>query len=278
MNKLFLATLLLLLTTSCARAPLNPSLMSPPYASPHVACGACHGTDKPKGASARFAAGRDPSRLCLACHKYAVNHHPTDFAPSRPVSAAYPLFQGRVTCLSCHEMHGGPEQKGTPRLLRGGPFQDRRKVCYDCHTKDQYAGLNPHLMLDEAGNQRTVNGKPVCLQCHEVEPDPSIDQANTVLFKADVGFLCWRCHPLMHSETMNRHFLKVPSQQVRANMERPEVTVGYALPLVPRGRITCSTCHNPHQEGVLMSGPAAAGSSAVHRLRSETICQGCHNR
>jgi cytochrome c peroxidase len=59
-------------------------------------------------------------------------------------------------------------------------------------------------------------------------------------------------------------------------MARPEVTASYALPLVPRDRITCSTCHNPHQEGVLMSGPAAAGTGAVHRLRSAAICEGCH--
>jgi predicted CXXCH cytochrome family protein len=277
MKLLVLVWLLSSVLTSCTTGRLAAQVADAPFVEPHTACSACHSSEKPKGTTAAFPAGTDPSTFCLNCHNYRVNHHPVDVTPARPVQAAYPLFLGRITCLTCHEIHGAPKQ-GNSALLRGGPHQDRRTICFQCHTSEQYAGINPHRMLAENGSHRTVNGRPVCLQCHELEPDPTIDEANTVLFRADIGFLCLRCHPPMHSETLNRHFLKVPPAQVLSNMSRPEVLEKYHLPLVPRGRITCSTCHNPHQAGVLLAGPVAAGTSSSHMLRDDDLCQGCHNK
>jgi predicted CXXCH cytochrome family protein len=173
-------------------------------------------------------------------------------------------------------MHGGPEHFGTPKLLRGRAYNDRRRICFDCHKEDQYTDLDPHIMKDDSGNHRVVNGKPVCLTCHDVEPDPTKATANTVLFKADIGFLCWRCHPSMHGDFFEQHFLATPSDEFLAYMNRAEIREKFTLPLVPRGRITCSTCHNPHQEGIISFGPAAAGADSSHRLRDENVCVGCH--
>jgi predicted CXXCH cytochrome family protein len=264
--------LLCLVLTSCTLTGVRGGTAD--TVDPHISCSSCHGTDRPKADEAGFAAGIDPSKFCLDCHNYRVNHHPVNFAPAHPVNAAFPLYRGKITCLTCHEIHGTPEKKGERRMLRGGPYPERRTICFTCHTHEQYDGINPHQMLEENGRHRTVNGRPVCLLCHELEPDPSIDQANTVLFRADVGFLCWRCHPPMHSADLRKHFLAVPSEKMSLYLK----TGGkYALPLVPRSRITCSTCHNPHQEGVIFPGPAAAGADSPHRLRDQNICMGCHN-
>ena len=78
----------------------------------------------------------------------------------------------------------------------------------------------------------------------------------------------------MHSADLRKHFLVVPSEKMSLYLKAGG---RYALPLVPRSRITCSTCHNPHQEGVIFPGPAAAGADSLHRLRDENICMGCHN-
>jgi predicted CXXCH cytochrome family protein len=276
MKKFALLCLLSTVLFSCSIARVGPVIEEIPFTDPHTACKGCHVTGKPQGGEASFPAGVDPSSYCLDCHNHKVNHHPVNFAPAKPIDARFPLYRGQITCLTCHEIHGGPEKEGSRRLLRGSPYGDRREICFRCHTKEQYVGINPHRMLDENGNLRSDSGRRICLVCHEPEPDPYVDQANTVLFRADIGFLCLRCHPLMHSPALNRHFLKVPSKKVQERMDQFGADGTYTLPLVPRGRITCSTCHNPHEEGVLLPGPPAAGAGAVHRLRDEQLCQGCH--
>jgi predicted CXXCH cytochrome family protein len=247
------------------------------YDNPHTSCTDCHETPNPKGEKALFPPETDPSKICLNCHNYRVNHHPTDFVPAAPLKAVFPLYNGKVTCLTCHDNHGGFQHKGTPKLLRGGPYANPRKICFDCHTDEQYAHINPHLMQDNEGNRLLVDGAPVCLKCHELSPDPTKDKANSVLFRADIGFLCWRCHPLMHDrDFLAKHYLVVPSDEMLMNMNRPDVREKFTLPLVPRGRITCSTCHNPHQKGIITYEPAASGADSLYRLRSGNICDACH--
>ncbi len=248
----------------------------PAYQNPHTFCGSCHETDSPGSDSALFTPGTDPSESCFGCHDYRENHHPVDFVPPDPARIPFPLFDGRVRCLTCHQIHGGPSHKGTPKLLRGGPYPDRRKICFNCHSGERYAAIDPHKMLDDAGNVRDVDGKPVCLLCHSKVPDPEVDRTNDVRFRADVGFLCWRCHPPMPDPFFRQHFLVKPSAETLKNIQSAEERLMVTLPLVPRGRITCSTCHNPHQKGVIRREGAAKGADATSRLRLSSICFACH--
>ena len=268
-----------ILVSSCSlqkliEPPGRPAVK--PYQNPHTACAVCHGTDKPQPGPALFVAGVDPSDACLLCHDYKENHHPTDFAPADPSQFSFPLFDGKVKCLSCHEIHGGQAHGGTARLLRGGPYEDRREICFRCHSRERYGRINPHVMLDEEKRFRLVNGKPVCLVCHAKMPDPEKDVTTTVQFRADVGFLCWRCHPPMPDPFFSTHFLIKPKAAMLELMYETEEAEMVIFPLVPRGRITCSTCHNPHQAGVIQREGAAKGADARARLRTTTLCYACH--
>jgi predicted CXXCH cytochrome family protein len=242
----------------------------------HKSCENCHTTNKPVHGDALFAPGADPSASCLACHDYKENHHPVDFTPRNGAGIPFPLFEGKVTCLTCHEIHGGPGNKGTDKLLHGGPYGDRQQICFRCHAHEQYALINPHLMLDNDHTFREVNGKPVCLLCHAEIPDPSRDGTNDVKFRADVGFLCWRCHPPMPDPFFKVHFLVKPSATVLENMHSSEEKLRVTMPIVPRGRITCSTCHNPHQKGVIQRESAAKGADVKNKLRLPSVCYPCH--
>ena len=246
------------------------------YKNPHTLCVGCHTSEKPEPGTAAFEPGTEPSSLCLNCHDYGENHHPVDFVPPDPASFPRPLFGGKVRCLTCHEIHGGPDGEGTSKLLRGGPYADRRQICFQCHVKERYAAVDPHKMLDRQGQIMKVNSKPVCLQCHSKQPDPLTDSTNDVRFKADVGFLCWRCHPPMPGSFFDQHFLVRPSEETLRNIRETEERGLVILPLVPRGRITCSTCHNPHQEGVIQHEAAARGADSAARLRIPSPCFGCH--
>ncbi len=249
---------------------------APAYKNPHTTCAACHASDKPRSGGALFAPGADPSSACINCHDYAENHHPVDFRPADASRIPFPLFDGTVRCLTCHEIHGGPDKTGTERLLRGGPYPDRREICFHCHSQEAYASIDPHRMLDAENRVRQVNGQPVCLLCHSKMPDPVNDYTTDVRFRADVGFLCWRCHPPMPDPFFSTHFLVTPSAQTLENMKQAEERDLIILPLVPRGRITCSTCHNPHQRGVLQHESAAKGADSRHKIRTRDLCSDCH--
>ena len=273
--------LLTLLSASCSFQNflgLRPS--SPPGDSltkPHTVCADCHGTEQPPQGAPKVARGATPSTPCLACHDYKKNHHPVDFAPVNPASIPFPLFDGKITCLTCHAIHSEAGKEGARKLLRGGSSQDRRQICIQCHMLEKYSGVDPHAMLTEGKKVREVNGQPVCLLCHSNMPDPEADLTDNVRFRADIGFLCWRCHPPMSGPFFNTHFLVAPSEKTLDRIHTAETGSNVIMPLIPRGRITCSTCHNPHQQGVLQREAAARGADSKAKLRlPEAPCSACH--
>lgn len=212
---------------------------------------------------------------CLKCHNYSENHHPVDFVPPGPDDYVFPLFNNEIKCLTCHtEDH----QMGSSKLLRGGPYAEIRGFCFKCHYRERYAEIDPHVMLDKNGKALEVNGNPVCLICHSVKPDPATDRAGDVRFRADIAFLCWRCHPSMVNPIFDKHFLAKPSAKILRHMEVMQQKMLITIPLIPRERITCSTCHNPHQKGVITFEPSAKGADSPSRLRLQapSLCLACH--
>lgn len=250
----------------------------------HGACVSCHRTETPgtTDGTVLFAGGIDPSSACLDCHHYETGHHPVDSEASLPagVGEVLPLFNGRVRCLTCHQAHrhaAGQDLAEQPQLLRGGPYGDVREFCYRCHSRERYAGIDPHAMIDAEGAVREIEGRPACLFCHREQPDGSTGP-DTVTLQADVAFLCRRCHASMSGSFLEQHFHAKPKKVTRREIHRTERLRDVALPLAQDGRITCSTCHNPHQEGVAMREAARAGADRPKRLRmaKEEICGACH--
>jgi len=133
-------------------------------------------------------------------------------------------------------------------------------------------------MLDGEGKIMEINGKSVCLICHTETPNAETDRTKDVIFRADVAFLCWRCHSLMVTPMLNEHVLARPSMGMLRTIEKNGRELKATIPLVPRDRITCSACHNPHQGGVIVYEPSMKGADALHRLRlpSPALCLVCH--
>jgi predicted CXXCH cytochrome family protein len=252
----------------------------------HGACVTCHRTGDPSAdiPSQPFAGGIEPSSACLDCHHYESNHHPVNIAPTEGSAAAsqsgLPLYDGQIRCLTCHQAHSDPAHNklnGGPMLLRGGPYPDQRALCFQCHDMDAYTKIDPHVMLAADNKVVQVNGKPVCLLCHTAQPDPEGDP-DLVEFRADVAFLCWRCHAPMEGMFLKNHFHVKPAKPTRAALRSSQAELGVELPLARDGRITCSTCHNPHQTGVMARAAVMAGADAPKRLRiaAASICKACH--
>jgi len=285
MRKTIPVIFFLAIISACSLQTLNEVVEpDPAQRNVHKECRGCHGDVNPRTGKDLFEPGIEPTMVCLFCHHYSTNHHPVNFIPTGESyftdcgMSPLPLFEGEVRCLTCHQAHGGEGLAETPRLLRGGPYADRRDICFECHYAERYAGIYVHQMLDAEGRTRKVDGEPICLVCHSALPNPERDRTADVRFKADVAFLCWRCHPPMPGKFFEHHFMASPREAMMAYIRGMERNQGVLVPLVPRDRITCSTCHNPHEAGVIVSPPARLGENRPSRLRlpKAELCEVCH--
>jgi hypothetical protein len=307
-----LSTILLLIPFA-ASAIAHAQTSSPEIASrppnPHwdpQGCALCHGEGQPGAISATAS-----EALCARCHDAASVArliHPLGMGPGRFASLMeenhVPLVDGEVGCVSCHDLlvqcFGGQDAQSSNRFfLRGPAGGDIVGSCFLCHPTREFSREDPHRQVNADGSLRFDQ----CRICHgpSYQPEVSARPAEVHLSLPEPG-LCAGCHPLRaHPRGVNH--LVVPDEAVRLQMiysehrdelqgmtqrqaerfltrqpERPQV-----LPLGPDGQIVCSTCHNPHERGVLpASNPRSLGAEANpprnHRLRhdAEALCASCH--
>ena len=281
----------IILINNCAALPKSNMLDS----HRDMTCGSCH-EGKPGQLEPNLKFPQNPSRGCVKCHDYLKqeDHHPSEIALDSVVVIPpyFKLHNGKMECLTCHQVHSGGEyQSGTPNLLAGGHYSYRRSICFQCHDRSQYDDVNPHEAM--LNGDKTLN-HDTCSLCHAERPDPRFDRTKDVRFKAEIHFLCLRCHPPMQGQFFSNHFLKEPDMEaiegVGADvglgkgpdtfdlMKFKERHSDILLPLDPKERITCSTCHNPHQPGVMVDKKAAIGAGGKQRLRFKDKCAGCHTK
>lgn len=230
--------------------PIRESVALNPHRK-RTLCFACHEDE-----SAGTLLNADVVALCQRCHgsgKIPGMSHPlTKVPPGYTVPKGWPLAGGALTCLTCH-LPGHSADSGTVHLLRESSAY-RTEVCFACHRRDQWTGVDPH---SEAAKERKG-----CLRCHARQPDWASDNAGTVTFIADINIICLACHDQGSHPGGVNHTVTVKEGSPR---KVPE-----ALPLGPGRRITCATCHNPH-----IDPPAG------YRLRGisepAAFCSRCHN-
>jgi hypothetical protein len=61
-------------------------------------------------------------------------------------------------------------------------------------------------------------------------------------------------------------------------MRKLESQYGVILPVDENGKLTCITCHNPHEAGAIpktLAGAKGAGEKLRHRL-PKVLCAECH--
>ena len=260
------------------------------HVNPHwkeVMCISCH-TDTPVEGEPNLRFEGDINELCDRCHngKFARRDvHPVGIIPSDKVQIPpdMPLSGGKLSCDTCHDpsLQEGGERLGSartsnPKFLRGG-FTARAEFCFRCHAPEKFGRMDAHLQLDSQGN---VKGK-VCLFCHGSPPNTRVLGIEHVGFNTEsLDEFCTCCHGddnLIENHPRGPHLVEpteVVSEAIKTAVER----IGVELPLY-RDKITCATCHNPHQKGVIQIEEAAMGSENEFRLRlsdSFLLCRGCH--
>lgn len=151
--------------------------------------------------------------------------------------------------------------------------------------------MNPHEQINDEGE--ILWG--TCTICHQNTPDPQKERSIKDVrlhFPDDLNQICVRCHEVkphpaaeggisaaMSGFAAPDH-LVVPPKHIMLGMRLSLKEIPMMLPLDPKsGKIFCSTCHNPHERG-LLRGRADYGGDYNQRLRSAglDICQYCHRK
>jgi len=251
-------------------------------------CTQCHEEvpEKGKGALLRF--GGNLGQLCR-CHYNTRGRcpHPADIQPSEElknsIPADLPLKEEKIACTTCHDVYRQCRESRVDKLfpkgdafLRGAPFATQTAVCFRCHNKEAYKELDPHDQLDGSGTVVTEK----CLFCHVEKPDQKRSGYKDVKLIGDLEMLCVRCHSRVKANRQSLHAIHVrkPSPKVLAKIHEAEEAFNTILPLDAEGKVTCVTCHNPHEKGVIPAEkPAAKGASEPYKQRTPgNMCTACH--
>lgn len=252
-------------------------------------CVTCH-TEEPVQGVSNIRFDGNVVDTCMRCHKdefpwRTADFHPVNVSvdiPGRHKPKNLALFDGKVTCLTCHladcRIENKKEAKKTNKIfLRGGPYQHRSDICFECHERDAYAKYNVHDQIDSRGIVR----EGVCLYCHRIQPDRKVktqkqDSTNLVASMTD---LCVRCHRDKFHPGQKDH-IKPVSADMQKRKSVYEIEQNVFFPMDGRENITCVTCHNPHEKGIIPWGAGAKGADEPDKLRlakkDGLLCQVCH--
>lgn len=281
----YLLPLTLLLIFSSA-SPQAGETVNPHWADEH--CVECHPEEKPLGTGAPLKGGGDAVTICTRCHDgqaAAAEIHPYGVPLPDEVqkNSAFelPVVAGKITCLTCHDVliqmgANRPGQLVNPLFLRQPFPHSPTDLCFTCHPRDDYRKRNAHLQVDQGGTIR----EETCLWCHQSLPDRQNKPTPAQIALRDKPTtLCISCHggKQVNHPTSGDHLVSIPAE-MREALTRETTDEGIDLPLL-QNTITCTTCHNPHQRGVLERERAIAGAGEPYYLRvkkGRELCTRCH--
>jgi predicted CXXCH cytochrome family protein len=179
-----------------------------------------------------------------------------------------------MSCSTCHdETCYLPRSAANPAFLRGGPYLSENEFCFRCHADDRTETLNPHDQFHSVGLLKV----DTCLTCHTSVPEREEQAGASHELIDEVVFLCQRCHAEEKPHPSVNHLVKIPrdmSKMKTAYEEKHKVL----LPLGKGALIVCTTCHNPHDKGVL-KGEKGVGAGEIDLLRLPDFnenCAPCH--
>jgi hypothetical protein len=209
-----------------------------------------------------------------------------------------------MTCLTCHDMARACQDEARHSIhLRGTVVRHRVEFCAHCHDAQKNKPFNVHDQKEADGLKTET-----CQWCHVGAWDTETPgHENPVYLLRPYGRgLCENCHtvaadhpsggPHMNALPPEDMIGYMAAHEMRDKMRLPfKDLLNYVkaakrmpriLPLDAQSRITCYTCHNPHEEGVIRaSSPRALGAEGKraqnYRLRDTKkgqMCQACHNK
>ena len=235
------------------------------YFNPHIVanyrgCTACHGdvSKDPAVMRKNRRYGGDGLQLCLSCHGTMEPDHPVmvKLGPDMKPGKELPLTpDGKITCLTCHDP---TPCNGKGLRMRGrASGEAANELCFQCHDKADLGGRNPHMSMSDRNS---------CRFCHDTMTDPKNEGATKVSFISNPRLICLRCHPQDRHPTNANH------------MVQPRMIIPDVFKLDAKGKLTCTTCHNPHIDTRPLPGEVKKGHRYVIDVNASEWCIACHRR
>jgi len=233
------------------------------YANPHgrndySSCLGCHREMATRDDAMRknLRYGGDELQICLSCHGGMDSCHPIlvhlqpGMQPGRDLALSK---EGKIKCTTCHD----PSPKGRSGVAMRGRESGEpvNAICVRCHDKADLVSRNPHASMSDRGT---------CKFCHDTMTDPTNEEAARVSFISNTRLICLRCH------AQSGHPAGVD------HMVAPKMALPDVFKLDGKGKITCTTCHNPHLEAV--GGPGVRRHRYVVEAEGMSLCTICHRR
>ena len=183
-------------------------------------------------------------------------------------------YVGAQVCLGCHAVQSVAfSQTLMGKIFRNPRDARERAGCETCHGPGSLhvkagggrgVGGLLSFRLDDS-NHTTDDFNAVCLSCHE--------KGNRTLWRGSAhetrGLACTNCHIVMRNVTPRHQLAQLTELDVCFQChkdKRAEMWRSSHMP-VREGKMTCSTCHNPH------------GSYSDALLKTATVndtCYKCH--
>jgi DmsE family decaheme c-type cytochrome len=159
-------------------------------------------------------AAEPPGTECAACHEPVVKAFGTN------IHAKAAFFGAQAGCATCHAGAAEHAESGEPSKVVNLAKVDAEKAsaaCLSCHVKDR-------AQTWWRGSSHEA-GEVGCTSCHSVHGGQP-----RLLAQASESALCFTCHLDVRADTLKRS--KHPLRN--------------ATLLSGEGKMTCSSCHNPH--------------------------------
>lgn len=292
------------------RMAAEPPTTRPAVENPHwsaAGCSACHKNGAPKTIPAE-----QVNALCWSCHdgeRASAEPHPVGRKFTRQQinkPPGWPTPDNLLSCITCHDVvvachKDKPRPATNAEFLREPAADGMTNWCGKCHAAAKQGPgqrYNPHQMLDERGQIKSS----ACQLCH-VSPMENMragQRGGQPHLRSDGISLCAACHRShidyfepghiglrINRRSMDRLMKAVRPPTATMPASLPATRPAGAQPLLPLGtdqRIVCSTCHNPHPQGLFAAGSdlaigamttATQGNQLGLRFGKD-VCRACH--
>ncbi|BBB32825.1 conserved hypothetical protein [Thermotomaculum hydrothermale] len=217
-----------------------------------------------------------PDFLCKNCHEdIDKRSHPSDFFVKRVLPKRFPLFNNKMTCITCHYAHKSYGSKDTQkRKADNYPYLLRYKkagkeFCIQCHSVDDICNnCEPshsvsfgvaHVKFDSPEILKILDrSSRDCMTCHNGVIASNADGGGTQLSWNHLGGI-GLSHPIgVNYEEVYR---KSP------NFYHPPQSLPPQIKLI-NGKVECLTCHDHYSK---LKG------KLVMSNRGSKLCLSCHN-
>jgi hypothetical protein len=225
-----------------------------PHGSP-TGCASCHETVVPgTPVEAIVYTHGTLDETCLHCHEFGPHDVGMEPYPGgdeadeyAKLPADWPLWNGVVSCLTCHDEPACDGKELAPdnvRFYRGGAAASIGEFCARCHTVEQWQSYNPHEVMEERPGLTSV-----CEFCHQ---SATVTEADMDDLMVAAPRMCAGCH---REEAIHA---SAPEHLVTLDAAGITRAADAGLPL-DQGKVYCGTCHDPHPAGSIEANEDRVG-------------------